>query len=154
MTVVRCDLKDFPGRLRSDMNYRQARIRTALATTAEKGADYVKTRVPFAFKDLRDSVRAAPDRAGRGLSRIIADAPHAQAVEVGSRPHWAPIAPLLKWVNLRFKGLSLRSRKNLAYAIQATIAEKGTRPHWYMRDSQRQILRILDREIRRALPEA
>jgi hypothetical protein len=153
MTVVRCNLKDFPGRLRSDMNNRQARIRAALAETAEKGAAYVRTKVPVAFKDLRNSVQAVPDRTGRGLSQIIVDAPHAQAVEKGSRPHWVPIAPLLKWVGLVFKGLPARDRKNLAYAIQHSIAEKGTKPHWYMRDSQRQILRILDREIRRAVPD-
>ena len=153
MSVVRCDLKEFPGRLRSDMNNRQARIRAALAETAQQGAAYVKTKVPVAFKELRDSVHAAPDRTGRGLSRIVVDAPHAQAVERGSRPHWAPIAPLLKWVGLVFKGLPVRDRKNLAYAIQAHIAKKGTKPHWYMRSSQRQILRILDREIRRAVPD-
>ena len=44
-------------------------------------------------------------------------------VDEGTRPHWAPIAPFKTWA--RIKGLD----KNAPYAIRASIAKKGTKPH-------------------------
>jgi hypothetical protein len=72
---------------------------------------------------------------------------------VGSRPHWAPIKPLIAWCALRFPHLPPSEQKSIAYAIQHKIAERGTRPHWYMRGSLPQIQKILDRRMRAALPD-
>ncbi len=78
-------------------------------------------------------------------------------VEFGTKPHWAPIEPLKLWVDLHQldrievfikKGTTTRpSRKiskgkttsprerainSIAYAIQAAIAKRGTRPQRFM----------------------
>jgi hypothetical protein len=47
-------------------------------------------------------------------------ADHAEPQEFGSRPHWAPIKPLLKW-SRRVLG-----DESAAYAVQKKIAEQGT----------------------------
>jgi hypothetical protein len=146
VSIVRVDIEDFERKVKQDMLAREKRIEAAIALTAKLGAAYVKTRVPVAFEDLRKSVHATE-------SSIIADAPHAAPVETGSRPHWMPIKPLLRWVELRFAGKTPSELKSIAYAIQHKIAERGTRPTWYMLGAVPEVEKILDREVRRALPD-
>jgi hypothetical protein len=84
---------------------------------------------------------------------------HASYVEFGTKPHWAPIQPLIRWVDLKqldrienFIQTGMTGRKRLkrrysgsfeksprekqleriAHAIQAHIAKEGTRPQKYM----------------------
>ena len=77
---------------------REKRIAGAVRRTAKDGAAVVREHVPVAFGELRDSVAGKPTEKG---ARIDADAPHAAAVEVGSRPHTPPLEPLIAWVRLR-----------------------------------------------------
>lgn len=51
--------------------------------------------------------------------------PYAPAVELGSRPHWAPIEPILEWVRLKL-GISEKEAKGVAYRVQRGIAQHGT----------------------------
>jgi hypothetical protein len=89
---------------------------------------------------------------------------HGSYVEFGTKPHWMPIEPLKIWVDLhqldRIEGFiksgttSRKSRKisigktvsprdkvinSIAYAIQATIAKRGTRPQRYMEKALRSL---------------
>lgn len=48
----------------------------------------------MAHGELRESVHVEG-------ARIVVDAPHAAAVNNGSRPHMPPLAPLIEWVKLR-----------------------------------------------------
>ncbi|HEX7464106.1 MAG TPA: hypothetical protein VF382_04320 [Actinomycetota bacterium] len=166
---------------------RERRVKVAVREAAHKGASHVRRNVPVAFGELRSSVHV--DSPTLGHSRIIIDAPHACAVEVGSRPHWVPIAPLIAWVKLRgFQGLSSPAQMKrlpgtttgeharsvagqlaaaeqddgstpvnapiqIAYMIQAAIAKRGTKPHWYARNSLPTLVDILDTRIRAALPD-
>lgn len=94
-TVIRCkSLSDFKRQFRVDMSARNRRLKRALRVTARKGEAVVRKNVPVAFSELRDSVDSDDHR-------IFADAPHAAAVEEGSRPHFPPIEPLIAWVKLR-----------------------------------------------------
>lgn len=97
---------------------------------------------------LKNSVEIR--RPGR-LIRVVAwTADHAKPVHYGSRPHWAPIAPIMAWVrrNLRTVILSDGGRetrikpgpaartvkapeaiiRDVAYAVRAKIAKEGTSP--------------------------
>ena len=65
-----------------------------------------------------------------GQSSVVADAPHAAAVEVGSRPHTPPLAPLIAWVQLRgIQGLTAKGnvrkavspRREAARAIASSL---------------------------------
>lgn len=74
-------------------------FKRATKKAARKHAAHLRRNMPVATSELRDSVVA------RG-SKVIVDAPHAAAVERGSRPHWPPFEPILEWVKLRgFQGL-------------------------------------------------
>lgn len=61
-------------------------------------------------------------------------------VDQGTKPHWAPIAPFLRWASA--KGLP----KKAAYAVRASIAKKGTKPHRFFTT-------ILEREIDKLVPQ-
>jgi len=50
---------------------------------------------------------------------------YAQAVELGSRPHWAPIQPLIDWVQHRL-GISGEEAEAVARKVQFGIAHHGT----------------------------
>jgi hypothetical protein len=90
-----------------DHDARENRLDDARRRAADKGAQYVRRHMPVAFGELRDSVHTGP------FHTIVADAPHAAAVERGSRPHTPPLAPLIDWVKLRgMQGLDARGRVN------------------------------------------
>lgn len=160
-------------------------VHQAIVATAHQ----IAKNVPIAFGELRTSVHAVIETNGGGAN---VDAPHAAAVEFGSRPHWVPLEPLIRWVKLRgMQGLSARGSsrwgrgpgkttgehsynvarqlstmvgsdgamsidapEQIAKAIQLSIAKKGTKPHWYVRQSVPAAMRILHREVSRALKVA
>jgi hypothetical protein len=84
--------------LEQDARKRIRAVRAAVRSTARAAVPLLKQNVPVAFGELRESIHAESTVAG---ARTIADAPHAAAIELGARPHWIPLEPLLKWVKLR-----------------------------------------------------
>lgn len=105
-------------RVPKDMAAREKRIARAISKTTTAGAAVVRRRVPVAFSELRDSVQ-------HDATRVFADAPHAAAVENGSRPHWVPLEALIRWVKLRgMQGLSGRSMKRLSGTTTALHATR------------------------------
>ena len=92
-------LAEASAAIQRDMKARERRLQTAIRKTARQTRNYVVRNVPRAFGELADNVHA--DDVSPGHSDVIADAPHAAAVEVGSRPHVVPIEDLIAWVQLR-----------------------------------------------------
>lgn len=182
--------------LRKNLRDKERRMERARIRAAKRGAAHVRTHIPVAFGELRAGVKVID-------GKIVVDARHAAAVERGSRPHWMPLEPLIKWVKLRgFQGLATEKRigrmpgtttasharnaaaairaagsrggyegendgvttwgssdrrsdtnapVEVAKAIQLAIALKGTKPHWYMRDSVPVVRGFLAEEIRKEL---
>lgn len=129
-------------------------LQDAMLKSVQLGEGRAKELAPVAFGNLRASIGSqvitSPDEIvgeiGTDLGRINDGKliGYAQAVEFGSRPHWAPIQPLIEWV--RVKGLAGtyntgtgrriggkrrkdREDRALAYAIQRKIAQVGTQAH-------------------------
>lgn len=91
--------------LTRDLKARQRELDGARVRAAHKHKFYVMRNMPVAFGELRSSVKSHN-------GTVTVDAPYAAAVERGSRPHWMPLEPLIKWVKLRgFQGLA--SEKSL-----------------------------------------
>lgn len=66
-------------------------------------------------------------------SEIKPTMPYADAVETGSKPHWIPHGPdsaLAAWAKL--KGINV-------YALAASIAKKGTKPHPYIEPTYEEV---------------
>jgi hypothetical protein len=99
-TTFECaDLKVFAMLFRRHTRERKLRLNTSVRKTALQARNLVKRTVPRAFAELANSVHVV--HLGPGHSQVIVDAPHAAAVEVGSRPHTPPLEPLVRWVKLR-----------------------------------------------------
>lgn len=77
---------------------------------------------------LRGSIEATPVTIG--VNRIDAavgtSIGHALPVELGTKPHWAPIAPLQDWVNHKLGISDDEGAASVAYAIQRKIGYRGT----------------------------
>lgn len=108
-TIVCRDLNEFARRIVADMKKREKRVQRALLKVARGTKSYAEANtMPIAFGPLKQSgqVRATAEGA-----TVTWDAPHAAAVEVGSRPHVPPIEPLIRWVKLRgMQGLDKKGR--------------------------------------------
>lgn len=124
MTTIHCSsMAEFKRRLRSDMRKRQKRIERALKRTAKHARHYiVQFTLPIAFRTLEKSIKI--DRITGGW-KVIATAPHAEAVELGSRPHYPPLAPLVAWVKLRGRqGLAGGRRRGTTTTLHARSMRK------------------------------
>lgn len=63
---------------------------------------------------------------GEVLGRVYNPLPYAAAVEQGSKPHWAPLDPLIDWVKAKLDVQDEAEAKHIAKLIQYKIAAKGT----------------------------
>ena len=54
-------------------------------------------------------------------------APYSAALEYGTVPFWAPIAPLMEWAKRKF------GDEDMGYAVQKKIAKEGISAHPFMR---------------------
>ncbi|MBR0650374.1 HK97 gp10 family phage protein [Roseomonas terrae] len=96
----------------------------------------VKERTPTSGAGtLRDSIGALPVTiSGTAITGGVGTSlSYAAAVELGSKPHWAPIAPLLDWVQRKL-GLTGEEAESAAQAIQFKIAARGTEGQFMFRD--------------------
>jgi hypothetical protein len=161
--------------LRADLSTLEARTLRAARRTADVGRLIPYSKAPVAFGELRDGLVSEDRPTG---AAIVATAPHSASVEVGSRPHMPPLAPILAWVILRgAQGLDaapsakgapaviagriarrgngtstpVDAAERVARAIQHAIAKRGTRPTWFMRDSVAEVYTLFDAFMRSSL---
>jgi hypothetical protein len=105
---------------------------------------------------LRNSIGALPVRevAGMVTAGVGTSLSYAAPVELGTRPHFPPIAPLEDWVS-RVLGKSGREGAGIARAIQRKIGKHGTKPRHFMKETlekgEGQVQRIVTRQIDRAV---
>ena len=96
---------------------------TAIRNSVNVITQAMKHNVPRgATGDLSKSIASEVDERNL-VGRVGLDYPgknYGKYVEKGTGPHWAPIRALERWAEQR--GIS-------PYAIQRSIAQKGTRPH-------------------------
>ena len=77
--------------------------------------------------DLKGSINTKINREpGRVSLEVGPDAKHAPFVQFGTRPHWAPIAPLRAWARRKLGDASA------GYAVQKKIAREGTDPQDFL----------------------
>lgn len=169
---IKTTLGRLPGQLKRKMRDLQERADKAIVRTAQDGVAAIKTTAPKAFGDLQNSVHLV-----RGpVNRVVVDAPHAGAVEIGSPPHKPDIEKLTAWVKLRgMQGLRrIRSARlhgpttaGHAKSVKALLAaqvQKGEGGDFSSVDAPRQvalaIAKAIEKEgtkphffVRNALPQ-
>jgi len=153
-----------------------AATRHAVLEAALVGMRIIAKAAPVDRGRLKQSVRLRR-RGESGHPEVVIDAPYAAIVEVGSRPHWVPLAALIAWVRrnaakFNISGASRRPRAGggsrpgrlprkdhpevirIARAIQRSIALRGTRPQWFVRRSLPAINKALGELLRAAKARA
>jgi len=98
--------------------------------------------------NLRDTIFHKVDVYGESVWGLISTpAKYGEAVEMGTRPHFPPVAPILFWVTKQL-GLQGKEAISVAHAIVRKIGKKGTYgTHMFQYAFERNrtnILRILD----------
>lgn len=64
--------------------------------------------------------------AGEVLGRVFNPLGYAAPIEFGTRPHWAPLDPLVDWVHAKLGIADDDEARHVARLIQRKIASKGT----------------------------
>lgn len=97
-TVRRVKASQFAEQFARDMAVLRGRLVEATHDAAATGAKLVAQDAPRAFGEIADGMVSFNRKGG---ATIRSTAPHSAPVEVGSRPHMPPVAPLVAWVKLR-----------------------------------------------------
>lgn len=111
-----------------------------LASAAWQASMYlereVKDRTPVVHNLLRASIGAKePVVLGhRVVAEVGTTSAYALPVELGSRPHWAPLQPLIDWASAKL-GLRGEEAETVGRAIQRKIAHHGTKGQFMFRDA-------------------
>jgi len=92
---------------------------------------------------------------GRGEAVVSLPVEHADALEMGSKPHWPPRAPIELWVRQRFRDklgsirVAVKSMKkaagssqerairSLAFLVARAISRRGTKAHHMFSEAER-----------------
>jgi hypothetical protein len=98
-----------------------------MAGLMEDLASDVQDKTPTAFGTLRASIGTDVEvRPGLGVTGVVGTSlAHAVLVEVGTRPHMPPVAPIKLWAEKKL-GLTGREATRAAWAIAMTIKRRGT----------------------------
>jgi len=90
-------------------------------------ASDVQDKTPTAFGTLRASIGSDVEvRPGLGVTGVVGTSlAYAVPVEVGTRPHMPPVAPIKLWAEKKL-GLTGREATRAAWAIAMTIKRRGT----------------------------
>lgn len=113
----------------------RARLKQAMTAVDADQVAYLKRNLPRGAggaAGLSGSVTSEEHALADAVIGVTyAQKDYAVYVELGTKPHWMPIQPLIDWVKVKI-GLLDESAKSVAYAIRASIAKKGTRaqPVW------------------------
>jgi hypothetical protein len=148
MATIDLDLKKFMKVFVPNEMEQVAAVRQAVHEAAILGSELIAQAAPVDVGSLKSSVRVERD----GDSwQIVVDAPHAAAVEVGTRPHTPPLQPLIDWVRRHAGDVAKSKIRALAIGLQRKIAEQGTKPRWFVRNTLPKMKSVLDVMVRRAL---
>lgn len=76
---------------------------------------------------LRQSIEAAEPQvlANSVLGEVGSPLRYVESVELGTRPHWAPLQPLIDWVEHKL-GIGADKAEGVARSVQLGIAHHGT----------------------------
>lgn len=87
----------------------------------------VKDRTPVAVTSaLRGSIASEVRGEGADLSGVVfSPLSYAAPVELGTRPHWAPLEPLALWAEKKL-GVSAEEANDVGRRVQLKIAARGT----------------------------
>lgn len=116
----------------------------------------VKDNTPTATNLLRGSIGARePRRIGDDVIGVVGTSiGYAVPVELGTKPHFPPVAALTEWARLKF-GLPPEEAERIGFAVARKIARDGTKGAFMFQrafdDGEATVIRILGAATQRGL---
>jgi hypothetical protein len=93
------DAKNFAAVFRARELKRAGALRGALVEAANEGVGIVTASINANVgRDTGGLVASVHVEKQGDAVEVVVDAPHAGVIELGARPHWAPLQPLIDWV--------------------------------------------------------
>ena len=134
----------------------QKQVGLEVSSLVEQIADEARQRTPVGVSGiLRASIATRVTQGVSGQAFVQGEvftgrqAPYAVFVEEGTKPHWAPIAPLKLWAR------RVLGDEQAAYRVRWAIRRRGTKARHMFRDAfavvQPRILGALDRAVSKAV---
>lgn len=121
------DVEQFAKVLKRYPDIARAVIKDTMASSVVYVISRIQPLTPVNTGALRNSISGFVEEltvigsVGGVVRGIVeSDMEYAQAVEMGTDPHWVPIEPLKRWAHL------VLGDESAAYAVQAKIARVGT----------------------------
>lgn len=149
------NIKEWQDSLKKKQKEMEEQVKTALLDAANHALYYVqKTAIPEAKPyppvGVTGIYAASWKVVETGEANTILlqnDAPYAPVIEYGSRPHIAPLRPLLQWVRRKF-GVDDKSAYAIAKGVQNAIAARGTKPRYINLGSKSVFQKFLTQSVR------
>ena len=144
------DLSAYGGRVAKQVEQETGQAALNVQLLAAQKAPHNLGRLGGSIQVQRQarSVKLSPRLRGQAARvTYIVGTPlrYAASVEFGSVPHWAPIGPLKQWAKRKL------GDESAAYAVQKTIAKKGTKPQPFLRPAYKKVIPGYKKEIKRIL---
>lgn len=147
-------LNQFAGELGKLPGELEEAIIRGLRSTANRGVGEVvqaiNTSDPYPAVDRGELARSVEASSLPRGGRLDVDAPHAAAIENGTRPFWPPLQPLIDWAQRKFK-VDEDEAEEIARAVQKKIAFVGIEPRHYFRRAMRNVEKLVPIEVEREL---
>jgi hypothetical protein len=154
MGTVTVDPSRFGAVFRARETARMERVCGAGYEAALLGVEVVAKAAPVDVGSLKSSLHAK--QTGPRSAELIADAPHAGVVEVGSRPHTPPLQPLIDWVRRHRRSFGLQAPRALRpiknrklYGAAAASRARAEARHAKSDEGIERIARAIQRKIAR-----
>ena len=137
-------------------------VRKVLTEYKTKFEELVKTKIQkkdkIASGNLLASISTKIEVDGSVYTVILNSLDYLKYLETGTKPHWPPTEPILKWVKDKklptreYTGdKSLPTEKQLTYLVCRKIAKEGTEPNYIIAETIEELNEIYLKRLQEAL---
>ena len=137
-------------------------VRKVLTEYKTKFEELVKTKIQkkdkIASGNLLASISCKIEVNGSVYTVILNSLDYLKYLETGTKPHWPPTKPILKWVKDKrlptreYTGdKSLPTEKQLTYLVRRKIAKEGTEPNYIIAETIEELNEIYLKRLQEAL---
>lgn len=154
MPTIRVDLKDLSKKFDEASEEIKAAMVRGLESGVMRGQVIVMKESPVDTGLYRSSWQT--QKIADGHMQLGNSAPHAPAIEFGTRPHKPPLAPLLAWAKRVLKDPSQPPNysaevRGLAVGVQKKIEREGQAPRHVLTNAIPKIIDAVNEEVKREL---
>lgn len=137
-------------------------VRKVLTEYKTRFEELVKTKIQkkdkIASGNLLANISTKIEVDGSVYTVILNSLDYLKYLETGTKPHWPPTKPILKWIKDKrlptreYTGdKSLPTEKQLTYLVRRKIAKEGTEPNYIIAETIEELNEIYLKRLQEAL---